>query len=156
MKRHIIISIAALLALTACGGKGKTGAKDEAPVGVVATVDSMEELTLELPMIPTTISEPEDKAGFLAIHFWDNLDFTDTAKATHFPFMEQNFVDYLSIIPAVRADDRRKAFGELIKRASVNPDTRSFIIGLGEKYLNDPDSPMKNPEYYADFAAAAK
>lgn len=155
MKHHIILSIAALIALSACGHKGESVTEAEASVGLNAGVDSMEELTLELPMIPTTISAPEDKAGFLAIHFWDNLDFTDKETALRLPFMEQNFVDYLSIMPAVMAADRRKAFDALIKKASVTPETRSFIIGLGEKYLNDPDSPMKNPDYYADFIASA-
>ena len=54
---------------------------------------SGEELMLELPFIPETISSPEDKAGFIAIHFWDNLDFSDHSRALNQKFMEQNFVD---------------------------------------------------------------
>ncbi|MDE7475642.1 MAG: DUF5106 domain-containing protein, partial [Duncaniella sp.] len=86
----------------------------------------------------------------------DNFDFSDKEKSLNLTFMERNFVDYLKLIPAAMTEDRRMAFSELIKRASVSPETRSLIIGFGEKYLNDPDSPMKNAEYYADFVKAAK
>lgn len=117
---------------------------------------SVTELSLELPAIPSTISEPEDQAGYLAIHFWDNLDFNDPDKAQNIEFMEQNFVDYLSIFPAVMATDRPRAFGRLLERAAANPKVEVMIRSLGKKYLNHPDSPMYNEEYYADFIKAVK
>lgn len=120
-----------------------------------AAADTVVELTLELPQIPSTVSAPEDKAGFIAIHFWDNLDFTDSRKALDTDFMEQNFVDYLSIFPAVMAEDRVEAFNTLIERSSATPETRALIEALGKKYLNHPESPMRNDEYFADFVAAS-
>ena len=156
MKHHVIISIAALMTLSACGSKGTSGSEGQTPVDLAVTTDSMENMVFPLPQIPSTISKPEDQIGFIVIHFWDNFDFSDKEKSLNLTFMERNFVDYLTLIPAAMTEDRRMAFSELIKRASVYPETRSLIIGFGEKYLNDPDSPMKNAEYYADFVEAAK
>lgn len=85
----------------------------------------------------------------------DNLDFTDSRKALNTDFMEQNFVDYLSIFPAVMAEDRVEAFKTLIERSSAMPETRALIEALGKKYLNHPESPMRNDEYFADFVAAS-
>ena len=117
---------------------------------------SGEELMLELPFIPETISSPEDKAGFIAIHFWDNLDFSDHSRALNQKFMEQNFVDYLSVLPAVMSSDRVRAFESMFARAVATPETFKLIKALGDKYLNDPRSPMVNGEYYADFVKASQ
>lgn len=110
---------------------------------------------LELPYIPKTISEPEDKAGFIAIHFWDNLDFAES-RALNVRFMEQNFVDWLSIMPAVMSEDRVKAFQSLFSRAAAVPEVYSLFRGLGDKYLADPQSPMVSSEYYKDYVSASQ
>lgn len=155
--RHRIILAAlcpAMLGAAACSGSGRTDGEGRAATDTVAT-DSVEVLALEMPVIPATISEPEDMAGFIAIHFWDNLDFSDMERVGDTVFMEQNFVDYLAVMPAVMASDRQVAFKALMKRASANKAARELIVAFGEKYLNHPDSPMKNPEHYADFKQAA-
>ena len=144
-----------VILMTACGNESARQQETSESASVTVVAAQPDSLSLELPSIPATISAPEDMAGFIAIHFWDNLDFADTSKSLQMPFMEQNFVEYLSIMPAVMSADRVTAFQELIKRASVTPETRALIITLGERYLGDPDSPMKNQEYYADFRKAA-
>ena len=147
--RHCIFLLAlapGFLGLVGCGSSGKDSAQSPLVEDSVEVV-----LTLVLPSIPSTISEPEDKAGFIAIHFWDNLDFSDEEKVSDVRFMEQNFVDYLSIFPAVMAADRQAAFDVLMSRSAVNPSARAMIVSFGEKYLNHQDSPMKNSEYYTDF-----
>lgn len=139
------------LALSGCSGaseKNSSAAVTEIPPDTIAF--------LELPQIPATIRTPEDKAGFIAIHFWDNLDFRDHRKSLDVNFMEQNFVDYLSILPAVMAEDRVMALNILLERSSATPETRELIESLGIKYLSHPDSPMHNDEYFADFVAAMK
>lgn len=152
--KNAVITVLVLMACaTACSGT-KDGKQSVAVAGNDAA--DVEVLALELPRIPSTISEPEDMAGFLAIHFWDNLDFKDSEKSLDADFMERNFVEYLSILPAVLAEDRKAAFNELIERASVTPETRDMIVMFGKKYLHHPQSPMHNDEYYRDFVAASQ
>lgn len=147
----LAIFIPGLLTISACGCSGQKSdafhsVESHEPLG-----EDFGEMSLELPMIPSTISTPEDKAGFIAIHFWDTVDFNDTEHSLDQPFMERNFVDYLTLLPSVMTADRKAAFDSLVKHASVNDEARAMIVSLGEKYLNQDGSPLKNPEYYADF-----
>lgn len=144
------------LALSGCSGTSEKNSS-AAVTGIPVTEIPPDTIAfLELPQIPATIRTPEGKAGFIAIHFWDNLDFRDHRKSLDVNFMEQNFVDYLSILPAVMAEDRVMALNILLERSSATPETRELIESLGIKYLSHPDSPMHNDEYFADFVAAMK
>lgn len=143
----LLICALALPTFFACGDSQKKGAREAA-----ARVKPV--LALELPRIPVPVAEPEDRAGFIAVHFWDNLDFTDRAKSLNADFMEQNFVRFLSLLPSVPEADRPAAFGNLIRQASATPETRALVIALGNKYLHHPSSPMKDDEMYADFIKA--
>lgn len=93
----------------------------------------------------------EGKAGYLAAHFWDNLDFTDTSRSLNEDFMERNFVDFLTIMPAVMSHDRVTAFENLLNRASASDEAYYLIVDYGDKYLIGEDSPLLNEEYYIDF-----
>lgn len=159
MRFYALWSMMTVLAIlmAGCGNSARDEGRDEAAMlAKTGSTDSIDVIALEMPAIPSTISEPEDRAGFIAIHFWDGLDFTDTARSMNQEFMEQNFVDYLSIMPAVMASDRQEAFDVLLKKASVRADTREMILNLGNKYLAHPESPMKNAEFYRDFLDAQK
>lgn len=111
-------------------------------------------MVLEMPEIPGVLSTMEGRAAYLAAHFWDNLDFTDTDKSLNVNFMEENFIDFLSILPAVMSQDRMQAFDNLLDRAAVSDDTYWLVVEMGDKYLTHPDSPMQNQEYYIDFVAS--
>lgn len=139
-----------LPAFFACGNVQKKREADAA----VEKAEKGAMLALVLPKIPVTVAEPEDRAGFIAVHFWDNLDFADRTKSLNADFMEQNFVEFLSLLPAVIDSDRKEAFGNLIRQASATPESRALIIALGNKYLHHPASPMRNDKYYVDFIKA--
>ena len=157
MKHYILLL--SIIAMSGCSQTQFQSSESNEPIDSsdieVSNSDSVEVPALEMPVIPATISEPEDMAGFIAIHFWDNLDFSDMEGVGDTVFLEQNFVDYLGVMPAVMASDRLVAFKALMKRSSANKAARELIVAFGEKYLNHPDSPMKNPEHYADFKQAA-
>lgn len=108
-------------------------------------------MSLQLPAIPEAISSMEGKAGYLAGHFWDNLNFADTTRSLNVDFMEQNFVDFLGVLPAVMSSDRAAAFDNLLRHASVSDDAYWLVVDLGDKYLMDPNSPLRNEDYYIDF-----
>lgn len=134
-----------LLVVVSCGRHdSKTTYSDTAS-------DSIEVMALEMPDIPEVIPTLEGKAGYLAAHFWDNLDFTDSARSLNEDFMEQNFVDFLSIMPAVMSHDRVTAFENLLNRASASDEAYYLMVDYGDKYLIGEDSPLLNEEYYVDF-----
>ena len=144
MKRFSIILT--LFMAVACGNPADKASKADADSSGNSAV-----LLLELPTIPETISATEDRAGYLAGHFWDNLNFADTTRSLNMDFMEQNFVNFLSVLPAVMSSDRAIAFDNLMHNASAHNDAYWLIVDMCDKYLMDPNSPMRNEDYYIDF-----
>ena len=54
--------------------------------------------------IPLTASE--ERAEYIISRFWDGMDFADTLRSRDRQFMEQNFVNFLSLFPHARQEAR--------------------------------------------------
>ena len=100
------------------------------------------------PEIPAIMTDPQERADYLAGRWWDRFDFTDTAYI-HVPqITEQAFSDYLSILPHVSPPAILSSMTNVLDKAQVNPQMFAYFKGLFEKYLYDPNSPMRNEELY--------
>ena len=73
---------------------------------------------LPLPAVPDTIRQPQERAAYVMQHFWDALDFSDTLRSCSRPFMEQQVVNFLSLLPHAAPDAAACAFDSLYARAS--------------------------------------
>ena len=151
MKRLPLI-LTLLIVLGACSS-GNTDTVDGAAASGAAPLTEV--MALELPLIPRPIATMEGRAGYLAAHYWDNLHFADTTRSLNVNFMEQNFVNFLTILPAVMSADRAVAFDNLLDSAAVMRPAYMLVIGMGDKYLMHPASPQRNEEYYIDFITSA-
>lgn len=117
--------------------------------------------------VPGIYAEDRDGAlEYLAEHFWD--DFADTASA--FPSdtalvngvrtgdVEQAFADFSGVLQAVDFHLAEKAVSLMFDRAAAceSADTSSNVFetltGLTERYLYDPNSPLRNEDLYAVYA----
>lgn len=106
-----------------------------------------------LPAVPDSLRIPEQRADFVAIHFWDSAA-TDTpgGLADYSPReIEQAFVDFLSVFPIASDNGRRRAVASLIDLASCKPEVFNRISALAEKYLYNTDSPLASDDYYLLF-----
>lgn len=101
-----------------------------------------------LPEIPQVLTGPEERAEYLAAHYWDNFDFTDTTLISKPEITEQALVDFLNILPHVQIEKSRKALTGLMEYASSDSLMLIHFMELAEKYLYDPNSPMRNEEFY--------
>lgn len=100
--------------------------------------------------IPDDISLPIDRANYLASHYWDNFDFSDTTYI-HLPNqMEQAFVDYIEVLPHADKKIAYESEISMLKKAEQEKSGRmyTYVISLLKKYLYDPNSPLRNEEYY--------
>ena len=52
-----------------------------------------------LPDVPGTLKAPEVRANYLALHYWDRLDFNDNSLIENRDMMEQGFSNFISIMP---------------------------------------------------------
>ena len=103
------------------------------------------------PQIPSMMTEPQQRATYLLMHYWDNVDFNDMKLVANDDFMEQGFVNYLSVLPIVDALTAERSVEAMMKRAEGNKMAYIRLANIAEKYLFEPNSPMVSDEMYIMF-----
>lgn len=106
---------------------------------------------LPMPDVPDSLQSIEERAAYVVAHYWDAMDFTDRTLSLDTAFIEQNFANFAAILPMSPPDDADRAVATLVNRAGVDPEAFSLIASTAEKYLDDPNSPMRDEETYILF-----
>lgn len=166
-RRAATFSIGLFLAggLWACGGRAGSGqsvAGVGLPVAVsdgptAQTADTVESMAtggmpvLPMPEVPASLRTPSERAAFVLAHFWDGLDFADTVRSRRPDFMEQYFVDFLSVMPYAEPSAAQVGVKALMRRAERDTAAYRLVAGLAEKYLYEPNSPMRQEDYLIWF-----
>jgi thioredoxin-related protein len=143
---------AALLVPAACGHSHSTannGSSGDSSVAVSVVQDGS--LELPLPQVPTTLTEPKERAANVLYHFWDALDFRDTVRSHNDDLLEQNFANYLTLFPVADTADVILAINRFTAAAKADTAAYRKVRKVAYKYLYDPNSPMLNEDYYALF-----
>lgn len=149
MKYFIRIVVIAALGLYSCSNSKPF------QNNVSAQETGVEERTaLELPEVPKELTTPVDRANFLIAHYWDNFDFSDTTYI-HLPdITEQALANYVQILPIADKNIAEQSIAALLDKAEhqKTPEMYFFFTKNFEKYLYDPNSFMRNEEYYIPVA----
>ncbi len=106
-----------------------------------------------LPTIPSHLTVAEERASYLALHYWDNLDMAQQAVVES-EATKQAFADFISILP--HANNRSEAFATLWHKSYRYRDAFYHFVRLTEEYLYDVGSPLRNEEYYIEALEAIK
>ena len=118
-------------------------------IGIVSCLHAQqgaEPEVFRLPDIPDILIAPKERATYLAVHYWDHFNFTDTSLISKPEITEQAFVDFISILPYT--EKAATAVDTLFHRASAKKEILYHFISLGDMYLYEPNSPMHNEELY--------
>ncbi len=107
-----------------------------------------EKKEFRLPDVPETLRTPEERATYLALHYWDHYDFRDTALVRDENITEQAFVNFISILPYATTDKAQEAMDTLFHRAATEKETLQLFMAMGDMYLYEPNSPMHNEELH--------
>ncbi len=99
-----------------------------------------------LPEVPSRLTTPADRANYLALHYWDNYDFTDEMLIGNEDISEQGFFNFISIMPNVT--QQQVAFDRLANAITRNKKMLNYFLDLADKYLAEPHSPVYNEELY--------
>ena len=142
MKMNINI-IPVLCFLLLCSCKNGNASSQNTNETVQDTIKS-----ITLPAIPTMMTAPEQRADFLVKHYWDNVNFTDTNYIHHPEVTEQAWADYCDILNHVPLETAQEAMRKTIERTNVDKKVFTYITDLADKYLYDPNYPMRNEEFY--------
>lgn len=101
-----------------------------------------------LPTIPLMLNTPELRADYLARHYWDNLNFADTNYIHHPEVTEQAWVDYIDLLKMVSPQTAEATLKSTFAQAEKAKESYLYLAELADKYLYDPQSPMRNEELY--------
>lgn len=130
-------------AVTACSPSANADRRGNIPADSTA-----EALQLALPALPDTLVEPEARAAYLLMHFWDAMDWRDDKLVDSEDFMEQNAANFYDLFRLTDSLTASAATARMLEAAAVSPKAYRVVAEIAEKYLYDPNSPMLNEESY--------
>lgn len=143
MIRPLILSLAIVF------GACSSGATNTAAHASEAALSPSEELPL--PTVPDSLRQPAARATYLLAHFWDAMDFADTALTRNSQFMERNFANFVNLYPHAIADSLPSITGRFLRRATTDTPSRLLLYDIIDRYLNTPDSPVQSDDAYITF-----
>lgn len=106
--------------------------------------------TFSVPEPPAILTTPEQKAEFVATHYWDNFNFADTTLISRADITEQAFADFANLLPHLPQPLIEKGVAAMMKGAEADSAMYAHFMELAEKYLYDPNSPMRNENIYIE------
>lgn len=150
--------VLSLLALAACR-TNRTAPEPSAPVR-----------PFKMAEIPSLIDSQEAFNEFLLDHYWDNV--LDTSKkgfrsdslyiaGIEKGEFEQAFSNYTLVLDnnpiqnAYKAMEKLFGKAELYNRADTSSNLYTSLVEIAERYLYDPNSPVRNEEYFLACAKSA-
>lgn len=102
-----------------------------------------------LPDIPASLTTPQLRADYLAVHYWDAFDFAGMTLPSAAEATEPIFVDFLTVLPIAGPDVRAQAIAMLLDKAQHGTkEMLAHFADLFEKYLWETASPLRNDELY--------
>lgn len=106
---------------------------------------------LPLPDVPADLRTPSARADYVGAHFWDAMDFADTA-ALDADEMAQNVANFLSVFPIMSGDSaRHSAFATAINASKAAEPSALLLSQTVENYLFDTASPMRDDKLFVVF-----
>lgn len=131
--QSLTVCAALVLLLSACGNE-RTSRRQSVP-------------SPEKKSAPLLFASPEAEAEYKAAHYWDGFDFRDTALIDR-PETERMLAGYLVLLGSLPQERRAAAVRTPLEKASASPPLFAYFCYTWEKYLHDPNSPLRNEELY--------
>lgn len=130
-----------VLALISCGGSSKP--KEEKSTTITFAANS---LRFEPSFHPSRIGSYEEYRRAID-SYWDGFDFAADTLVTKYErtSLIEAFANYVVYIEPPRADSLLR---HLIHRAEASRPVLDLFVDISEKVLHDPNSPLRNDEYY--------
>ncbi len=96
---------------------------------------------------PPPQSTEEDKFAYMAEHYWDKFDFSDTVFIANADTVEIVRA-YAVYVANFVGPTNQKPIRELMARASTSKRMFEYFVMLAERVLHDPNSPVRSEELY--------
>ena len=103
---------------------------------------------LVLPTIPDILTTQEAQDEYLATHYWDKFNFADTAYIGNVDITEQALADFTGVLHRINPTTAAEAITNMMAAAHIDSLMFDYFINLTDKYYYNPNSPLRNDEYY--------
>lgn len=80
--------------------------------------------------------------------YWDDFNFKTGALSMNPENAEQSLVDFIALLPTVPDTIAGVGVHRMLKKASIDEKSFDFFIEKYAHYLYDPNSPMRNEDFY--------
>lgn len=145
--------VASLGMLVSCGNGGNSSnSSRESRADSLSAVSVGKPTQLPFPEVPPEYDTPEKRITYVLNVYWDGLDFTDRSLSLDTVFMEQSFSNFISLLRYEQ--NAAPPMTHLVENAAADTLATIFLWNIADKYLNDPNSPMRNGELYRTFLQA--
>ncbi|MDE6085829.1 MAG: DUF5106 domain-containing protein [Muribaculaceae bacterium] len=141
----IITSIILLVIVAGCKG----GVSSKHTNVITDTVST--KLHLPFPEIPVTLTDTQDRTTYLLTHFWEGLDVERREEWRDTAFMEQSFSNFVAVMQYGSEEAAQQSVRNLINRVATNDSALKLVEYIAWKYLDEPNSPMRNEDLYIIF-----
>lgn len=148
MKVNVKFVMCLLLAVTiiGCTSQGNKQSEEQA-----ATATPSVPKNFERAVPPVMMTDPQERAAFMITHFWDKFDFRDTMYCHTPDITEQAFVDFIALFPHAPNNKVAEGVRRLLDSAEVDVVMYNYFYVKAEHYLYNPNSPMRNDEFFIPF-----
>lgn len=109
---------------------------------------------LPIPVPPSTITDPQARGAYMVNHFWDALPGLPPEQKGDTALIEQTFANFTNLLYYVTTADVDAAAGALVRNACEDAETVRLIEYIADKYLADPNSPMRSEDLYIPILRA--
>ncbi|MFI3267213.1 MAG: DUF5106 domain-containing protein [Rikenellaceae bacterium] len=145
MAKHFFI-ICITLTIVACSCDNTTNNSSNNEVKSSENVSKTQQYIP--PTAPSIITDINAQYEYLAENFWSKFNFQDTTQIQS-KVLENAFINFLYTLSYVRTlECAQQSIMTYMEAASRDSLMLNHVISLGEKYLYDPNSPMRNEELY--------
>lgn len=136
-----------LLLFSACGQPRANISHGETAVTNVAGRDSIHALHYTHPAIPLMMDDSGQRAAYYVQHYWDSYSLADTAFISS-DDTELLYTDFIDALQHASPGARSSALRTMMIHAEADSTAYTRFCTLSEKYLYDPNSPVRNEDYY--------
>lgn len=109
--------------------------------------DTMHTAHYQRPEIPEMITDTELRAAYYVNHYWDGYSTADTAFV-HSDETEQLYADFIDALQYVDTTEMQSAITTMMTLMEADNVSYAHFCMLSEKYLYNPNSPMRNEDFY--------
>lgn len=123
-------------------------------LALLMTCTAAQAQTFPYPDIPQELKNPKERGTYLLAHYWDGFDFNDTTLIHKPELAEQGFANFIDLLPrfgSTVAEQGVGAFAQRAFRTTVPKNVRNHFATLIERYLQNPNSPLRSDELYIMF-----